>query len=53
MDVDEVSENFEDIEGRNLISYDRQEKNDRQNFIDMFKVKHSYPNAYSIDESKF
>ena len=45
MDVDEVSENPEDIEDQNLIFYDRQEKNDRQNFIDMFKDKHSYPNA--------
>ena len=48
MDVDEVSENPEDIEEQNLISYDRQEKNGRQNFIDMFKDKHSYPNANII-----
>ena len=52
MDVDEASENFEDIEEQNLISYDRQEKNDRQNFIDMFKNKHSYSNANSIADSK-
>ena len=48
MDADEVSENPENIEDHNLISYDRQEKNDRQNFIDKFKNKHSYPNAKSI-----
>ena len=52
MDVDEVSENHEDIEDQNLIFYDRQEKNDRQKFIDMFKDKHSYPNANSIADSK-
>ena len=52
MDVDEASENFEDKEDQNLISYDRQEKNDRQNFINMFKDKHSYPNANSIADSK-
>ena len=46
MDVDEVSENSEDID-------DKQEKNDRQNFIDMFKDKHSYPNTNSIEDSKF
>ena len=49
MDVDEVSHNFED---QNLIFYDRQEKNDRQNFIDMFKDKHSNPNANSIADLK-
>ena len=52
MDVDEASENPEDIEDQNLIFYDRQEKSDRQNFIDMFKDKHSYPNANSIADSK-
>ena len=52
MDVNEVSENLGDIEDQNLIFYDRQEKNDRQNFIDMFKDKHSYPNANSIADSK-
>ena len=49
MDVDEVSHNFED---QNLISYDRQEKNDRQNFIDMLKNKLSNPNANSIADLK-
>ena len=53
MDVDEVSENFEDIEDQNLIFYDRQEKNDRQKFIDMFKDKHSYPNANKLQTQKF
>ena len=52
MDVDEVSQNPEVIEDQNLIFYDRQEKNDRQNFIDMFKDKHSYPKANSIADSK-
>ena len=52
MDVDEVSQNHEDIEDQNLIFYDRQEKNDRQNYINMFKDKHSYPNANSIADSK-
>ena len=37
---------------KNFISYDRQEKNDRQNFIDMIKDKHSYPNDNSIADSK-
>ena len=52
MEVDEVLENPEDIEDQNLIFYYRQEKNDRQNFIDMFKDKHLYPNANSITDSK-
>ena len=52
MNVDEVSENHEDIEEQNLISYDRQEKEDKQNFIDMFKNKHSYLNANTIADSK-
>ena len=52
MDVDEVSENPEDIEDQNLIFYDRQEKNDRQNFIYMFKDKYSYPNANCIADLK-
>ena len=43
MDVDEVSQFFEDIEDQNLTFYDRQEKNDKLNFIDMYKDKHSYP----------
>ena len=29
MDVDEASEDFEDIEDQNCISYDKQEKNER------------------------
>ena len=29
MDLNEISQNFEDIEDQNVISYDRQEKNDR------------------------
>ena len=53
MDEDEVSEIFEDIEEQILIYYDRQEENDRQNFIDMFKDKDSYLNANSIADSKF
>ena len=53
MDVDEVPENPEDIEDQNLISYDRQEKNDRKNFIDMFKDKHLYSNANSIADLKY
>ena len=52
MDADEVLENLEDIEAQNLIFYGRKGKNDRQNFIDMFKDKHSYPNANSIADSK-
>ena len=52
MDVDEVSENPKDTEDQNLIFYDRQEKNDRQNSIDIFKDKHSYQNANSIADSK-
>ena len=52
MDVDDVSQNPEDIEDQTLIFYDRQEKNDRQKFIDMFKDKHLYPNANSIADSK-
>ena len=52
LDLDEVSKNPEDIEDQNLIFYDRQEKNDRQNFIDMFKDKHSYPKSSSIADSK-
>ena len=32
--------------------YDRQERNDKQNFRDMLKDKHSYPNANSIVDSK-
>ena len=43
---------FWSIEDQNLISYDRQEENDKQNFIDMFKDKHSYLNANSIAESE-
>ena len=52
MDVDEISENFEDIEVQNLISYDRQKKNDRQNFTNTTKDKHLYPKANSIADSK-
>ena len=52
MDEDEVSEIFEDIEDQNFVSYDRQEKNDRQNFIDMFKDNHSYLNANNIADLK-
>ena len=52
IDVDEASENFDDIEDQNLINYDRYQKNDRQNFIDMFKDKHSYLKANSIADSK-
>ena len=52
MVVDELSENFEEIEEQNLISYDRQEKNKKQNFIEMFKDIHSYPNSNSIADSK-
>ena len=40
------------IDEQNFISYDRQEKNDIQDFIDMFKDKHSYPNTNSITDSK-
>ena len=47
MDVDEVSENPEDIEVQNIIFYDR------QNFIDIFKDKHSCPNAIVLQTQKF
>ena len=51
MDVDKPSENNEEVKEQNIVLYDRQEENDRKNFINMFKNKNSYPNANSIADS--
>ena len=36
MDVDKPSENNEEVKEQNIVLYDRQEENDRKNFINMF-----------------
>ena len=51
MNVDKPSENNEEVKEQNIVLYDRQEENDRKNFINMFKNKNSYPNANSIADS--
>ena len=51
MDVNKPSENNEEVKEQNIVLYDRQEENDRKNFINMFKNKNSYPNANSIADS--
>ena len=39
MDVDKPSENNEEVKEQNIVLYDRQEENDRKNFINMFKTR--------------
>ena len=51
MDVDKPPENNEEVKEQNIVLYDRQEENDRKNFINMFKNKNSYPNSNSIANS--
>ena len=53
MDIDEVSENPEDIEDQNLIFYDRQEKNDRQDSSICLKINIRIQTLIVLQTQKF
>ena len=53
MDVDEVSENPEDIEDQNLIFYDRQENNDRQTSLICLKINIHIQTLIVLQTQKF